>query len=308
MGRRGRTFSHSLVGWFRESYSVHIFRADRPVGEFCFSNRMLLLFILLVTVSVSGAFFLSGTGPGTRDADLARAERLQANLNLLEDEVGVLEQAYGDFRKGITAAFKEMPVSHARYDSLDGEDENTGSRSVESRLLGMRQGISEAMEYLGEFGSMMRTRQEILEYIPNKWPVEGGGGKRLSMEFGPNIHPIRNFWYLHQGVDIAGGGTVVASASGRVTKIGSMQDSEYGNYVEVEHRFGFTTKYAHLGRIYVREGQKVVAGDNIGTMGSTGVSTGTHLHFEIRLGKQVLDPASFLKISTDFGRWTGDRN
>ena len=67
------------------------------------------------------------------------------------------------------------------------------------------------------------------------------------------------------------------------------------------------TRYAHLGHQFVQEGDEVVQGQRIGTLGNSGMSTGAHVHFEIILGNQVLDPVSFLKISNNFKRWTGDR-
>lgn len=307
MWHKGRTVTTTLLQWLGESYSIHVFRSDRAVFGFRFSNRLLLLFVFLAGFMVLGALFLSGRDTHTL-TDLSRkSTTLQANLSLLEDEISILEKAYTDFQKSVNAAFSEMPVAHGReYAASLDEAGNVSGKSVEARLLGMRQGMQGAMDYLGEFGTMLRSRQAILEYIPNRWPVVGGV-KALSMEFGPNIHPVRGYWYLHKGVDISGGGMVVAAANGRVSKVGYAGDSEYGNYVEVEHRFGFMTKYGHLGRIFVMEGTQISAGEAIGTMGSTGLSTGTHVHFEIQLGEQVIDPASFLKISNTFDRWTGDR-
>ena len=70
----------------------------------------------------------------------------------------------------------------------------------------------------------------------------------------------------------------------------------FGNVLMIQHIAGFYTKYGHLDQVYVKEGEVVVQGQQIGTMGNTGLSTGHHLHFEIRLGDQVKDPLTYLRL------------
>jgi len=105
----------------------------------------------------------------------------------------------------------------------------------------------------------------------------------------------RYHWY-HRAVDIANhqGGPILAADAGRVVVAG-WTNVGYGNYIMIDHGNGYVTPYAHLSRIQVVKGQTVRRGDVIGQMGSTGRSTGTHLHFEIRRGHGLLNPLSFLK-------------
>jgi murein DD-endopeptidase MepM/ murein hydrolase activator NlpD len=129
------------------------------------------------------------------------------------------------------------------------------------------------------------------------------------MEFGPNRHPINDQWYLHKGIDIADavGVPIVAAANGKVTEVG-VDPTGYGVYVWIDHKYGFRTRYSHLQRASVSEGQEVHQGETLGTLGNTGLSTGPHLDFIIVLGTDVVDPSAFLKISTpDFKRWMGNR-
>ncbi len=102
-------------------------------------------------------------------------------------------------------------------------------------------------------------------------------------------------WY-HRAIDIANhnGGPILAADSGRVIKAG-WTNVGYGNFIMIDHGNGYRTLYGHLSRIKVVVGQTVRRGDVIGMMGSTGRSTGTHLHFEIRRGHSLLNPLSFLK-------------
>ncbi len=104
------------------------------------------------------------------------------------------------------------------------------------------------------------------------------------------------FWY-HQAYDIAnrGGGKILAADSGTVIVAGWVDNSGYGNRIMIDHGNGFVTLYAHLSVVRVRVGQTVNKGDVIGDMGSTGRSTGVHLHFEVRQGGALLNPANFLR-------------
>ena len=122
-------------------------------------------------------------------------------------------------------------------------------------------------------------------------PVKG----RMSDGYGYRIHPVLKRRRLHKGLDIAAktGTNVRASASGRVAFSGVM--GGYGNLVILEHVGGYETRYAHNARLLVREGQHVRQGQKIAQVGSTGLSTGPHLHFEIRKNQKVLNPIDHLE-------------
>jgi murein DD-endopeptidase MepM/ murein hydrolase activator NlpD len=106
----------------------------------------------------------------------------------------------------------------------------------------------------------------------------------------------QGYSFYHKAVDIANrsGGPILASDAGVVTVAGWVDNSGYGRRVMIDHGNGYVTLYAHLSAAQVQVGQRVNRGDVIGQMGSTGRSTGTHLHFEIRQGGVLLNPFSFL--------------
>jgi len=107
----------------------------------------------------------------------------------------------------------------------------------------------------------------------------------------------QNFSWYHKAIDIAsrGGGPILAADAGVVAVAGWVDNSGYGNRVVLDHGNGFVTLYAHLSAARVKVGQSVNKGDVIGDMGSTGRSTGTHLHFEVRQGGVLLSPLSYLR-------------
>lgn len=122
------------------------------------------------------------------------------------------------------------------------------------------------------------------------WPVRG----RATSEFGPRVHPVTGAHRDHLGLDIAAptGTPITAAAAGTVTFAGPR--GGYGNVVIIDHGGGLETRYAHQHTIAVTAGQTVGARERIGTVGSTGLSTGPHLHFEVRRGGTAVDPRRLL--------------
>ncbi len=118
-------------------------------------------------------------------------------------------------------------------------------------------------------------------------PVTG----RISSRFGAN-ESIRN--HTHKGLDIAapGGTTIVAAASGKITFAG--WSGGYGYLVKIDHGNGVETYYGHCSKLYVSTGENIVAGQKIAAVGSTGNSTGNHLHFEIRLNGAQVNPQKYV--------------
>jgi murein DD-endopeptidase MepM/ murein hydrolase activator NlpD len=117
---------------------------------------------------------------------------------------------------------------------------------------------------------------------------------RQTSSFGMRMHPIHNEERMHKGLDFAGpyGTRVNSAAAGRVTFSGEL--SGFGNIVIIEHREGFETAYAHLSQLNVEVGDRIGAGYKIGEVGSSGMSTGPHLHFEVRVNGKQVDPADYL--------------
>ena len=117
---------------------------------------------------------------------------------------------------------------------------------------------------------------------------------RITSRFGPRVHPVLGYRRFHAGVDFGApyGTRITAADSGKVIFAGWY--GGYGNSVIIDHGGGLTTLYAHASRLNVREGQAVTKGQSIAAIGSTGLSTGPHLHFEVRRNGNPIDPMGFL--------------
>ena len=137
--------------------------------------------------------------------------------------------------------------------------------------------------------SLSRNKQSLSANIPSIWPTEG----KITSLFGKRKHPIKKRVRLHTGVDIANllSTDIISTAAGLVIYAGLR--GGYGKTVIIDHDNGFETYYAHAKKLLVRKGDKVDRGTVIAKMGSTGLSTGSHLHYEIRFNGEPLDPVSF---------------
>lgn len=143
---------------------------------------------------------------------------------------------------------------------------------------------------LTESIKQLKFYQDRLNHTPSIWPTVG----RLTSRYGGRIHPIFDGIRKHEGIDISAhsGMPIVATADGTVKmarwKLG------YGQVVEIDHGFSTTTFYAHLSKIKVKKGQRVKRGEIIGLVGDTGVSTGPHLHYEVKVNGRSKDPLKYI--------------
>lgn len=142
----------------------------------------------------------------------------------------------------------------------------------------------------------MAVMEQTLVALPSNNPASV---MMMSSGFGYRSDPFTGSGAMHAGLDFRGpiGTPILASARGVVSFVGVK--SGYGNVVEIDHGHGIMTRYAHLSGFDTRVGVKVDAGQKIARMGSTGRSTGSHLHFEVRLNGQALNPRRFLEANTD---------
>jgi len=134
---------------------------------------------------------------------------------------------------------------------------------------------------------------EALNSVPLGFPVDGEYYRTSS--FGVRKDPFTRRPAMHEAVDFAGryNTPIVSTADGTVIYSGNK--SGYGKVIIIDHGYGFTTKYAHLAKSYVKKGQKIAKGDKIAGMGNTGRSTGPHLHYEVHFQGRVYDPDKFLR-------------
>ena len=149
--------------------------------------------------------------------------------------------------------------------------------------------------------ALCKKHDEMLECIPAIQPVSNKDLKQTASGYGTRIDPIYKTVKFHSGMDFSAnvGTPVYATGNGVVRKAG--WEGLYGNCIQIDHGFGYVTRYAHLSKIDVRVGQKVVRGETIGKVGTTGKSTGPHLHYEVMVKGQIVNPVNyyFMDLNAD---------
>ena len=152
--------------------------------------------------------------------------------------------------------------------------------------------FEEHLEALDDSLAMLDTLTNTAKRLPLSSPLKGHA---VSSRYGRRVDPFNGRMAMHSGIDFkAPTGTSVRASGGGIVKEAGRKGG-YGNVVEIVHRNGYTTRYAHLSRIHVKPGQRIERGQKIGRVGSTGRSTGPHLHYEIRKGGKAINPSRFLE-------------
>jgi murein DD-endopeptidase MepM/ murein hydrolase activator NlpD len=145
--------------------------------------------------------------------------------------------------------------------------------------------------------AMAERLKALMPFMPVRMPLFGDAS--ITSPFGYRADPFLGRLALHPGVDLveAWGAEIHATGAGRVTHAGPM--GGYGIMVEIDHGNGLVTRYAHMSKALVEEGQDVVQGAVLGKMGSSGRSTGPHLHYEVRVDGEPVDPERYLRAGAD---------
>jgi murein DD-endopeptidase MepM/ murein hydrolase activator NlpD len=175
---------------------------------------------------------------------------------------------------------------------LDKERPRLVSR-LHQDLLELRREAWQREQNLKELHDFLQSQKSVLLSIPYLWPVLG----RISSGFGENRSSASAGARVHKGVDISAtsGTPIVAPADGIVTFAG--RESEYGRLVTIDHGNGFSTAYGHLQEILIQAGEKIKKGQPLGTVGTSGNTTGPHLHYEVRIQGNPVDPARYMNQS-----------
>jgi murein DD-endopeptidase MepM/ murein hydrolase activator NlpD len=151
--------------------------------------------------------------------------------------------------------------------------------------------VEERTDQLGVLEALLVADSANRKFMPTLAPIDGW----FSSNFGYRIDPFTGLQSFHEGIDFPAerGTPVVAAASGKVIESG--YQPQYGKIIEIDHGNGLVSRYAHASEVFVREGDLVVRGQRVAAVGSTGRSTGPHLHFEVRLNGVPQNPARFLR-------------
>jgi murein DD-endopeptidase MepM/ murein hydrolase activator NlpD len=226
---------------------------------------------------------------------------LQERMKQLELQMVELEQRDNDVYRSI---FEATPIpDSARVKEMLAKNEIRLIQSLSNTALieNMRNqlnNLSLRMSFQGqsftEITAMVKNKEKLLRAIPAIQPVSNKNLKRVASGFGYRIDPLYKDSRLHAGLDFSAptGTPIYATADGEVQIAGFNTDG-YGNKVVINHGYGFQTLYAHMVRVIARVGQSIKRGEVIGYVGSTGKSTGPHLHYEVIKRGTKVDPVYY---------------
>ena len=181
-----------------------------------------------------------------------------------------------------------------RYQALKGNKNSNLLISTTKKLdIISNQLLVQAGSY-DEIIALVKDKDKMMACIPAIQPISNKDLTRFGSPFGYRMHPIRHVVRMHTGIDLTAptGTPVYASGDGVIVRADA-NASGYGNHIRISHGYGYITLYGHLSKINVKVGQKVKRGDIIGLVGSTGLSTSPHLHYEVRINNKPVNPVNF---------------
>jgi murein DD-endopeptidase MepM/ murein hydrolase activator NlpD len=279
-------------------------------------NIISVFLFLLVAGGITGVVIRYGASYNSTQTVLAGKDShfkdMQASLDQLRDETAVLLREARTFESAFSNALSSMsPDFNTQQPQASGGDLSSffNIRETPEGMLQEVDDVRRISSYLAAASDNVEAivdkftfENSLLAEIPSIWPVKSGLG-HITMYFGQNIHPFSGQYYIHRGIDIStfrAGDAVVVTADGQVVTVDYSDD--FGNYIIVKHKYGYYTRYAHLLYSRVRLGQQIQQGDVIGYIGSTGISTGPHLHYEIHIGSDVVDPYKYMNIRSGINK------
>ena len=226
---------------------------------------------------------------------------INGRVRELENRLRQLEKRDNEVYRTIFEANPVPDSARAKQMEMEQEiklvssmDENELAYSIASTLgvIGSRVQFQE--KSYREIESMIRDKEKLLAATPAIQPVSNKDLNRVASGYGYRIDPVYKTVKFHAGLDFSApqGTPIYATADGRVKTAGNLGNG-YGNHVVINHGFGYETLYGHMVRIKARVGQVIKRGEVIGWVGSTGKSTGPHLHYEVHKGGRTLDPIFF---------------
>lgn len=242
------------------------------------------------------------------DAYAMQLGEMQARIMRLDAQSERLAKLAGQkkvVRESVDSTKLEDNVSEgAKLDESKPQSANRGGPLVLNAPISeleLQQKIAETMEKiefdtenLSDIEAKLLQQSVLKDMLPNSSPVNAAFN---SSSYGWRIDPFNGNKAFHEGLDFsASAGTPILAAAGGIVTA-SEHSPDYGNIVKIDHGFGLETRYAHASKLMVKAGERVEKGQVVALVGSTGRSTGAHLHYEIRLNGNALDPRKYLHAS-----------
>lgn len=297
----------------KKSLLIYVNPKSSDVKEFKLSPKKILLSLL-----IAGALFVISIKYSVDFivdfSQNSKISHLKYENTVLQSELNKISEKIAEIRSTIDVLESKDDKIRAILDlpeiDPDVRQVGIGGTATEPALAFNAEGLSFANELISNLSVLeklereirletesyqkllttVERRQDSLLYLPILQPVHNA---YLSSGFGNRRHPINRRMQFHKGVDLAtnSGTPIIAPADGYV--VVAERNGGYGLFVAINHKYGFETYYGHMRKIFVKKGQFVKRGDKLGEVGSTGLATSSHLHYEVHYKGKPLNPLNF---------------
>ena len=231
---------------------------------------------------------------------LLKYSLLTKQLERASDQLADMQKRDDDIYRSI---FQASPIPSSmrragiggadRYASLNGFEHSATMVQTAKRLDHISKQLVVQSKSYDEIIDLVKNKEKMMASLPAIKPIANKDLTRFGSAFGWRMHPILGYLKMHSGIDLTAPTGTPIYASGDAVVVRADRAGGYGNHVRLNHGYGYVTVYGHLSKLLLRPGQKVKRGDVIGLVGSTGLSTSPHLHYEVRINGKPVNPLNF---------------
>ena len=272
------------------------------------SRRVAIQLVVSLCIALAINFVASEFFTTPKKVVLERkTHRVYQQYNILNEKIAVAESWLSDIRHRDHYVYRPLlgvdtlNIAAVYTDYNDSKyyrvmSEGNGGELMHQTWLQLdrlTRNIYYASRSLDETQELAEHKEEFSMVIPAIWPIDRTKLKYVSSLYGMRMHPKYGSWRMHEGVDLSSpkGTAVYATGNGVVSE--AKWRPGYGQVIEINHGFGYKTRYAHLSKMFVIEGDSVTRGAVIGEVGNTGISSGAHLHYEVRYRNNTVNPIHY---------------
>lgn len=291
-------------------YNTHTLRYEKQIVPLRVALLRVLAFVSTAIVTgliiVAIAFrFVDSPKEKLLKVQLEKAEEVNRTYAYryrdIDDRLKLLERRDNEVYRSV---FEATPIpdsarakqieSKKELQMVAGMDNSEISEGIFKALNALYNRLSNQEKSYKEIERMILNKEKLLASTPAIQPLSNRNLNRLSSGFGYRIDPVYKTVKFHPGLDFSApqGTPIYATAEGTVQTAGNLGNG-YGNHIVIQHGYSYSTLYGHMSRLKAKRGQRVKRGEVIGYVGSTGKSTGSHLHYEVFKGQKRLDPIYF---------------
>lgn len=292
-----------LDGDRKKLYNIHISSLTVLLG--------LCIIIIMLTVLLVFTNYSTHMEISLNNINSNYVEKSKELYNYIE-QVNKCQNIIDNFDHSINSLISITGNNINKYNGVGGSNDINNNIERPSNIKEIDQlhrlaiNMSKSNNYMNDLYSIMIKQKEFLSKIPSIWPLMYQDGHRIgniTQWFGFSQNPIYGYFRKHLGIDIAWEKEtkIVATADGVVDSI-TFEINGLGNCIKLKHAYGFFTKYGHNSKIIVQVNENVSKGQVIAYMGSTGMSTGNHCHYEVLIGDENVDPIDYLYINNIIGQ------